>query len=174
MYEALVECQDLLENFGGHPMAAGLSLRRENVEMFRNRLNGRAKLTEADFIPKRWIDVPLPFSHVSEALVEELARLEPFGNGNPKPAFAQKDLRIRRLDTLGKTGNVVKMTLVDASGRAMEAVMFNGGDELKAQLQERYGGKIECASLNVIYALGINEFNGVRSLQLTIQHWELK
>ena len=174
MYEALVECQDLLENFGGHPMAAGLSLRRENVEMFRNRLNGRAELNEADFIPKRWIDVPLPFSHVSEELVEELTRLEPFGNGNPKPAFAQKDLRIRRLDTIGKTGKVVKMTLVDVSGRAMEAVMFNGGDELKAQLQERYGGKLTRASLNVIYSLGINEFNGVRSLQLTIQHWELR
>ena len=174
MYEALVECQDLLENFGGHPMAAGLSLRRENVEMFRNRLNGRAELTEADFIPKRWIDVPLPFSHVTEALVEEITRLEPFGNGNPKPAFAQKDLRIRRLDTIGKTGKVVKMTLVDVNGRAMETVMFNGGDELKAQLQERYGGRIERASLNMIYSLGINEFNGVRSLQLTIQHWELK
>lgn len=174
MYEALVECQDLLENFGGHPMAAGLSLCRENVEMFRNRLNGRAELAEADFVPKRWIDVPLPFSHVSEELVQELARLEPFGNGNPRPAFAQKDLKIRRLDTIGKTGKVVKMTLVDASGRAMEAVMFNGGDELKAQLQERYAGKSERARLNVIYSLGINEFNGVRSLQLTIQHWELR
>ncbi len=174
MYDALVECQDLLENFGGHPMAAGLSLRRENVEMFRNRLNGRAELAEVDFIPKRWIDVPLPFAHVTEELVEELTRLEPFGNGNQKPAFAQKDLRIRRLDTLGKTGKVVKMTLVDVSGRAMEAVMFNGGDELKAQLQERYAGRIERASLNVIYSVGINEFNGVRSLQLTIQHWELK
>lgn len=174
MYEALVECQDLLENFGGHPMAAGLSLRRENVEMLRNRLNGRAELTEADFIPKLWIDVPLPFSYVTEELVEELKRLEPFGNGNSKPAFAQKDLRIRRLDTVGKAGQVVKMTLLDAGGSSMEAVMFNGGDELKAQLQERYGGRLECAVLNVIYSVGVNEFNGVRTLQMTIQHWELK
>ncbi|MBQ4563639.1 MAG: single-stranded-DNA-specific exonuclease RecJ [Lachnospiraceae bacterium] len=174
MYEALVECRDLLENFGGHPMAAGLSLRRENVEMLRNRLNGRAELTEADFIPKLWIDVPLPFSYVTEALVEELKRLEPFGNGNPKPAFAQKDLRIRRLDTVGKAGQIVKMTLLDQSGRSVEAVLFNGGDELKAQLQERYGGRLERASLNVIYSAGINEFNGVRTLQMTIQHWELK
>ena len=174
MYEALVECQDLLENFGGHPMAAGLSLRRENVDMLRNRLNARAELTEADFIPKLWIDVPLPFSHVTEGLVEELKRLEPFGNGNGKPAFAQKDLRIRRLDTVGKAGQIVKMTLLDASGRAMEAVMFNGGDDLKRQLMERYAGRVERALLNAIYSVGINEFNGVRTLQLTIQHWELK
>ena len=79
MYDALVECQDLLEVFGGHPMAAGLSLPAENVEMFRNRLNGRSTLTEADFIPKIWIDVPLPFSYATEALVEELKCLEPFG-----------------------------------------------------------------------------------------------
>ena len=174
MYEALVECQDLLENFGGHPMAAGLSLRRENVEMLRNRLNARAELTEEHFIPKIWIDVPLPFSHVTEGLVEELKRLEPFGNGNAKPAFAQKELRIRRLDTVGKTGQIVKMTLIDGNGRAMEAVMFNGGDELKAQLQERYGGRLERAQLNVIYSAGVTEFNGVRTLQLVIQHWELK
>ena len=123
MYDALVECQDLLTNFGGHPMAAGLSLPAENVEMFHNRLNGRSTLTEADFIPKLWIDVPLPFSYVTEELVDELKILEPFGNGNSRPAFAQKGLRIRKLDTVGKTGQVVKMTLLDGDGRAAEAVL---------------------------------------------------
>jgi len=78
------------------------------------------------------------------------------------------------LDTVGKAGQIVKMTLLDQSGRSVEAVLFNGGDELKAQLQERYGGRLERASLNVIYSAGINEFNGVRTLQMTIQHWELK
>lgn len=173
MYDALVECQDLLANFGGHPMAAGLSLPAENVEMFRNRLNGRSTLTEADFIPKLWIDVPLPFSYVTEELVEELKVLEPFGNGNSRPAFAQKGLRIRRLDTVGKTGQVVKMTLLDGDGRAIEAVLFNGGDELKAELQEKYDGRLDGASLNVIYSAGVNEYNGVRTLQMTINHWEL-
>lgn len=173
MYDALVECQDLLANFGGHPMAAGLSLPAENVEMFRNRLNRRSTLTEADFIPKLWIDVPLPFSYVTEKLVEELKLLEPFGNGNSKPAFAQKGLRIRRLDTVGKTGQIVKMTLLDPEGRAIEAVMFSGGEELKAELQEKYGGHLDGASLNVIYSAGINEYNGIRTLQMTINHWEL-
>ncbi|MBQ8815513.1 MAG: single-stranded-DNA-specific exonuclease RecJ [Lachnospiraceae bacterium] len=173
MYDALVECQDLLAAFGGHPMAAGLSLPAENVDMFRNRLNGRSALTEADFIPKLWIDVPLPFSYVTEQLVEELKCLEPFGNGNSKPAFAQKGLQIRRLDTVGKTGQVVKMTLLDGDGRAIEAVMFNGGEELKAELQEKYSGRLDRASLNVIYSAGVNEYNGVRTLQMTINHWEL-
>lgn len=173
MYDALVECQDLLTNFGGHPMAAGLSLPAENVEMFHNRLNGRSTLTEADFIPKLWIDVPLPFSYVTEELVGELKILEPFGNGNSRPAFAQKGLRIRKLDTVGKTGQVVKMTLLDGDGRAAEAVMFSGGEELKAELQEKYGGRLDRASLNVIYSAGVNEYNGVRTLQMTINHWEL-
>lgn len=173
MYDALVECQDLLTNFGGHPMAAGLSLPAENVEMFHNRLNGRSTLTEADFIPKLWIDVPLPFSYVTEELVDELKILEPFGNGNSRPAFAQKGLRIRKLDTVGKTGQVVKMTLLDGDGRAAEAVMFSGGEELKAELQEKYGGRLDRASLNVIYSAGVNEYNGVRTLQMTINHWEL-
>lgn len=173
MYDALVECQDLLTNFGGHPMAAGLSLPAENVEMFHNRLNGRSTLTEADFIPKLWIDVPLPFSYVTEELVDELKILEPFGNGNSRPAFAQKGLRIRKLDTVGKTGQVVKMTLLDGDGRVAEAVMFSGGEELKAELQEKYGGRLDRASLNVIYSAGVNEYNGVRTLQMTINHWEL-
>lgn len=174
MYDSLVECQDLLENFGGHPMAAGLSLRAENVDMLRNRLNARSALTEADFVPKLWIDVPLPFSYVTEDLIGELKLLEPFGNGNSKPAFAQKGLRIRRLDTVGKAGQVVKMTLLDSEGRAIEAVLFSGGDELKACLQEKYQGHPERARLNVIYSAGINEYNGVRTIQMIINHWELK
>lgn len=173
MYDALVECQDLLANFGGHPMAAGLSLPADNVEVFRNRLNGRSTLTEADLVPKIWIDVPLPFAYVTEELVEELKKLEPFGNGNSKPAFAQKGLRIRKLDTVGKTGQVVKMTLMDGDGRAIEAVMFSGGEDLKAELQEKYDGRLDRASLNVIYSAGVNEYNGVRTLQMTINHWEL-
>ena len=173
MYDALVECQDLLAAFGGHPMAAGLSLPAENVEMFRNRLNGRATLTEAHFIPKIWIDVPLPFSYVTEELVEELKCLEPFGNGNSKPAFAQKGLQIRRMDTVGKTGQVLKLILQDGDGRAMTAVLFSGGEELKAEIQEKYDGRPDRASLNVIYSAGLNEYNGSKTLQMVISHWEL-
>jgi len=173
MYDALVECQDLLEVFGGHPMAAGLSLPAENVEMLRNRLNGRSTLTEADFIPRIWIDVPLPFSYVTEELVEELKCLEPFGNGNSKPAFAQKGLQIRRMDTVGKTGQVLKLTLQDGDGRMITALMFSGGDDLKCELQEKYGGRPDRVSLNVIYSAGVNEYNGVKTMQMMINHWEL-
>lgn len=173
MYDALVECQDLLEVFGGHPMAAGLSLPAENVEMLRNRLNGRSTLTEADFIHRIWIDVPLPFSYVTEELVEELKCLEPFGNGNSKPAFAQKGLQIRRMDTVGKTGQVLKLTLQDGDGRMITALMFSGGDDLKCELQEKYGGRPDRVSLNVIYSAGVNEYNGVKTMQMMINHWEL-
>ena len=173
MYDALVECQDLLEVFGGHPMAAGLSLPAENVEMLRNRLNGRSTLTEADFIHRIWIDVPLPFSYVTEELVEELKCLEPFGNGNSKPAFAQKGLQIRRMDTVGKTEQVLKLTLQDGDGRMITALMFSGGDDLKCELQEKYGGRPDRVSLNVIYSAGVNEYNGVKTMQMMINHWEL-
>ena len=91
MFQGLVEVQDLLTKFGGHPMAAGFSLPLEHVDEFRRRLNENAKLTPEDFIPKVWIDIALPFEYVDEALIEELERLEPFGQGNEKPQFAQKD-----------------------------------------------------------------------------------
>jgi single-stranded-DNA-specific exonuclease len=115
----------------------------------------------------------MPISYVTEELIEELKVLEPFGNGNNKPAFAQKNLRIRRLDTVGKSGQIVKLLLVDTEGRAAEAVLFSGGDELKAQIREKYQGQLERAGLNVIYSAGINEYNGVRTIQMVIQHWEL-
>ena len=89
MFEGLVEVKDLLTKFGGHPMAAGLSLPEEHVEEFRRRLNENARLTEEDFIRKVWIDVPMPLEYINESLIQELERLEPFGNGNEKPQFAQ-------------------------------------------------------------------------------------
>ena len=106
MFEALSKVADLLPKFGGHPMAAGLSIEERNIEEFRRRLNEDADLTERDFIPKIWIDVPMPLEYVSEGLVEELRYLEPFGQGNEKPQFAQKDLTIRRARVLGK--NIIK------------------------------------------------------------------
>ena len=117
MFQGLVEVQDLLTKFGGHPMAAGFSLPLEHVEEFRRRLNENAKLTPEDFIPKVWIDIALPFEYVDEALIEELERLEPFGQGNEKPQFAQKDLAVRSARVMGKNRNVVKLMLVNERGR---------------------------------------------------------
>ena len=98
----------MLSKFGGHPMAAGLSLPEANVEQFRLELNRRAALTEEDFVPRIWIDVPMPMSYVTEELVQELELLEPFGQGNEKPQFAQKDLRIRNARVLGRNRNALR------------------------------------------------------------------
>ena len=112
MYQGLCEVSDLLVKFGGHPMAAGLSIEESDIDEFRRRLNENAKLTEDDFVPQIWIDVPMPFEYVNEKIVDELKGLEPFGQGNEKPLFAQKSLTIRNVRVLGKNRNVVKMNLV--------------------------------------------------------------
>ena len=102
MYQGLCEVSDLLVKFGGHPMAAGLSIEESDIDEFRRRLNENAKLTEDDFVPQIWIDVPMPFEYVNEKIVDELKGLEPFGQGNEKPLFAQKSLTIRNVRVLGK------------------------------------------------------------------------
>lgn len=104
MFEELVKCGDLMEQYGGHPMAAGLSIKEENVEEFRRRLNENCTLTEKDLAPKILIDVPMPVSYINKELVEEISLLEPFGKGNTKPIFAQKGLRVLSSRILGKIG----------------------------------------------------------------------
>ena len=124
MYEELVKCGDFLEQFGGHPMAAGLSIKEENIERFRKRLNENCILTEEDLRPKIVIDVPMPVSYISRELVEQLSLLEPFGKGNVKPLFAQKNLSVLNLRIFGKNHNVAKMKLTDGSGTSVDAVYF--------------------------------------------------
>lgn len=113
---------DLMLKFGGHPMAAGLSLLEENIDEFRRELNERSGLTEEDFKAKLWIDVPMPIDYINERLVEELKILEPFGQGNEKPLFAQKQVRIRSCRVIGKNKNVVKF---DSGGRKRNAYGWN-------------------------------------------------
>ena len=124
MYEELVKCRDLLIQFGGHPMAAGLSMAEENIERFRKKLNENCTLSEHDLMPKVMIDVPMPISYLTETLTEELKVLEPFGKGNTKPLFAQKNLRVSKLRIFGKNRNVAKMTLTDADGVWKDAVFL--------------------------------------------------
>ena len=114
---------------GGHPMAAGFSLPEENIEEFRRRLNENAKLTEDDFTAKIWIDVPMPLEYITEDLVQEFKRLEPFGQGNEKPLFAQKNLGIRSARVLGRNRNVVRLSLVTEGGFPMDGIWFGQGDE---------------------------------------------
>ncbi|MDO5351159.1 MAG: single-stranded-DNA-specific exonuclease RecJ [Lachnospiraceae bacterium] len=169
MFEALVEVQDLLLKFGGHPMAAGLSLEEERVEEFRRRLNANAhqKLTEADFVEKIWIDVALPMEYVNEPLIQELSLLEPFGQGNEKPQFAQRHLRIRSARVAGKNRNVVMLSLVTESGLPMEARWFGDGDGF---MEEMGGSRF----MDVIYYPEINEYNGRRSIQVVLRQYRFE
>lgn len=166
MYEALCGVQDLLLKFGGHPMAAGFSLREEDVDEFRRRLNRQANLKPEDFISKVWIDVAMPLEYISENLVNELKILEPFGQGNEKPQFAQKNLSIRSSRVLGKNRNAVKLALVTENGLAMDGMLFTEGDRFMEELE---GNR----KIDVIYYPDINEYNGNRTLQIVIRDYKL-
>ena len=131
MFQKLSEVKDLMLKFGGHPMAAGLSLLEENIDEFRRELNERSGLTEEDFKAKLWIDVPMPIDYINERLVEELKILEPFGQGNEKPLFAQKQVRIRSCRVIGKNKNVVKLVLEGGSGMPMDGILFTDGIALR-------------------------------------------
>lgn len=165
MFRELTKVRDLLPKFGGHPMAAGLSIKEEDVPEFRRRLNENAVLTEEDFIPRVWIDVPMPLEYVTEGLVEELKRLEPFGQGNEKPLFAQKGLMIRSLRVLGKNRNVVKLGLVTDTGLSMDGLLFGDGDALQRELAGR-------DRIDIVYYPDINEYNGNRTLQAVIRNYK--
>lgn len=164
MYEELVKCRDLLEQFGGHPMAAGLSLKEENVEAFRKELNRNCRLTEADLMPKIVIDVPMPISYVSRKLTEQLSLLEPFGKGNTKPLFAQKGLRVLNLRIIGKNHNVAKMFLADPAGLKIDAVYFGEAEKFAEYVQAR-------ANVSVTYYPDINVYQGRETLQLVIRNY---
>ena len=166
MYQALCGVQDLLLKFGGHPMAAGFSLKEKNIDEFRRRLNEQSALTTEDFIPKIWIDVAMPLEYISEALVNELKSLEPFGQGNEKPQFAQKNLRIRSVRAIGRNNNAVRMTVVTEQGRPMEAMVFTVADQFVEEAKQS-------RSIDVIYYPDINEYNGNRTLQIVVRAYKL-
>lgn len=165
MYEKLCECKEYLTKFGGHPMAAGLSLEEENVERFRRKLNEQSGLTEEDLVEKVTIDVPMPIHYIRKDLVQELSLLEPFGKGNVKPLFAQKNLWISQMRVFGKNRNVVKMRLTDENGYPMDGVYFGNGDEFA----EEGRGK---RKISIVYYPDINMYQGRESLQVIIRHYQ--
>lgn len=165
MFQKLSEVKDLMLKFGGHPMAAGLSLLEENIDEFRRELNERSGLTEEDFKAKLWIDVPMPIDYINERLVEELKILEPFGQGNEKPLFAQKQVRIRSCRVIGKNKNVVKLVLEGGSGMPMDGILFTDGIAFE---EERAGRTV----MDIIYYPEINEYNGNRNLQVVIRNYK--
>lgn len=162
MYEEMTKCKELFSKFGGHKMAAGLSMPMENVSQFRQRLNQNARLTDDDMQEKVLIDIPLPIAYVTEQLIAEIELLEPFGVGNPKPLFAEKDLMIQSFHIVGKNRNVVKLLLVGAGNQSVEAVWFGEGDTFT----KRQGDRISIA-----YYPTLNTYMGKTAIQLNIQHY---
>lgn len=168
MYDELNRVSELFTKFGGHKMAAGLSMPAGTADLLRERLNGICTLTDEDLIEKIRIDIPLPVGYVNEAFVEEIDRLEPFGVSNPKPVFAEKDVPVRSIQLLGKNRNLLKMVLEgkNAAGDAIavEAVYFGDTEGAYEELRDR-------TSVSVLYQPGFNEYNGRRSIQLVIRDY---
>ena len=181
MFEEMQKCDDLFLNYGGHPMAAGCSLERENIQPLRERLNIAAHLTEEDLTEKICIDVPMPISYITEHLIEELNVLEPFGTANKKPVFAEKDVSILGARILGQNRNVIKMQVTDTSGIVMDALYFGDVEEFRTYLEEKYGyaeteklfqNRKTGITLSVIYYPTINEYRGQRSIQIVISDYQ--
>ena len=162
MFEGLQREQDILLRFGGHPMAAGLSIRTADIAELRLRLNADCGLRPEDLCEKIWIDAPMPISYVTEGLITELSGLAPFGNGNPRPLFAEKDLMAYDLRILGKNKNVLRFSLREKGRTPMNAIMFGDAEELKRKIEDRDG------SVSVLYSPQINEYNGRREIQLSV------
>lgn len=164
MYEEINKCKNVLTKYGGHPMAAGLSLAISDIDIFRKMLNDNAILTDEDLIPKMWIDVPMPVSYANIRLVNQLKLLEPFGKGNEKPVFADRNLYVKTASVIGKSKNVLRCQLETEDGTYVPAVQFgiNNIDDIP-----RAGMRI-----SIIYYPDINTFNGIMSLQIIIKEWK--
>ena len=162
MFEELQSCEDILIRFGGHPMAAGLSLEEKQVDHFRQQINAACTLTEKDLCPKITIDVPMPVSYLRMDLIREFDLLRPFGKGNPRPLFAQKDMRVLSARVFGKNRNVLKMRMADPSGCAVDAVYFGEADVLAQYIRTH-------DVLDIVYYPGIDTWQGRQNIQITVQ-----
>ena len=180
MYDKMSECKELYTKYGGHKLAAGVSMPEENVEAFRAYLNAHSGLTDEDLVEVMHIDVPMPMSYVTPELVRQLSLLEPFGNGNPKPVFAQKNVRVCRGRILGKNRNVGKYRVADENGREYDMMYFGDLEQWHAFLSAHFGqeetdrlyaGGSSAIVISVIYYPDINVYRGVESLQMVMQDY---
>lgn len=167
MFEKLLMVSDLMTKFGGHPMAAGVSLPKENLEEFRRRLNEDANLTEKELTPVEWIDVAMPVDYITEEFISQLNILEPFGKGNEKPSFADRNLMVSRVNIIGKNRNVLKLQLTNERGNTIEALKFNADENMLSEVKT---GDL----LSVIYYPSVNEFNGKKTLQIVIHEMRVQ
>ena len=180
MFEKINVHKDMLVKFGGHPLAAGLSIEKDKLEEFKKILNEEAGLSEADKTPKLMIDVPMPMSYVTMTLAEQLAALEPFGKGNEYPLFAEKDMEILGYQIYGQNKNVMRLKLRSTRGRVHEVIYFRP-DEFEKNINEWFTAE-ECdkmsrgiatgCKLAIAYEVGINEYNGARNVQLLMKAYE--
>lgn len=166
MFEKLSECKDLFTRFGGHPMAAGLSLLEENIPEFRRRINEHCNLSEEDLTETVWIDVPMPLEYINEKLILELDGLEPFGKANPKPVFADKNISIRNIRAIGKDKQYTRMTIAKDSGIVIDAVGFFPCTELETVYNKN--GRISCT-----YYPEINEFRDKKQIQVCVTGYRI-
>ncbi len=181
MYEEMTKVKTLFTKFGGHPMAAGLSLPEENVEIFRREINEHCTLNEEALTEKIVIDVPMPLSYITETLIEQLNILEPFGKGNEKPVFADKNIAIVSACKIGKQKNMMRLNLLNEQGGTMEAMLFRNCEDFELFLQEKFGeaevekiyrGESNNIRIAITYYPSINEFRGNRKMQVTILGWQ--
>lgn len=180
MYEELCKCRECFAKFGGHPMAAGLTL-VEDVAVFREKINACCELTEDDFIPKIRIDIAMPAAYPTVSMVRELALLEPFGKGNNKPQFADKNLSVARVSVVGKNQNVLKLNLRTEHGEPVSAVYFGDVEAWRAYYSAKFGtdevdaafsGRANQIRMSVVYYPEINDYQGMESVQLVIRNYQ--
>lgn len=180
IFKELTLCKDLLDRFGGHSMAAGLSLNVDNVDNLREMLNKNTNLTKDSLIPKVYIDMGLPLDYINYKLIEDLNILEPFGKGNPKPLFGEKSLLIKRAFLLGKNKNVIKLLLESKKGFILEGLIFNNAEEFQQDIISKYGenrlqdiyrGINKDIVVDILYWPSVNEYRGKTNLQVIVQNY---
>ncbi len=180
MFEKLSEQKELFLAFGGHPMAAGLSLEEKNVALLEERLNVAAGLTAEELTPKLYLDAVLPFSGITERLIEELAMLEPFGNGNPKPVFAVSGAYVRGMRRIGKDGSFLRLSVTDANGTSLTGLYFQDADGFEEYLTKEFGADVVRelyrgrgeARMTLAFSPSMDEYRGEKYPQIIISNYK--
>ena len=182
IYEELTKCADLLTKYGGHPMAAGMNLLEENIEKLRRRLNKNCSLTNKDLTSKTYIDMPYPIQSINESFIREIGRLEPYGKGNPKPIFGDKNANIKKASILGKDKNVLKLMFDKDDGKNNEAIIFRDIEKWVSDIETVYGteekdklfaGLDNNIRMDILYSPSINEYMGNKTIQFIIDDYRL-
>lgn len=181
MYDEMAKCKELFLKFGGHKLAAGLSMEERNIDILRKTLNHNCSLTKEDLEEKVYIDVSMPFGYATEDFMEELKQLEPFGTGNPKPVFAQRNMTFLSMRIMGKNGDMAKFSVEDENGNRYPLILFRNVDGFLKDVEEKYGKEVlsvfkngsrnSGVKMHVIYYPSINEYMGRREVQYVMQNW---